>query len=81
MPIMPMVILNSRYIMPRHEFQPRPGTITTRFLSPVPTSGLTVNDIPRLKAQVYTMMKQAVEQNEKELSAKRAYKVLQIKHI
>jgi 1-acyl-sn-glycerol-3-phosphate acyltransferase len=81
MPIMPMVILNSRYIMPRHEFQPRPGTITTRFLSPVPTSGLTVNDIPRLKAQVYTMMKQAVEQNEKELSAKRAYKVLQVKHI
>jgi 1-acyl-sn-glycerol-3-phosphate acyltransferase len=81
MPIMPMVILNSRNIMPRHEFQPRPGTITTKFLSPVSTQGLTLRDIPRLKAQVYGMMKQAVEQNEKEISGRKAKSLLPIKQI
>jgi 1-acyl-sn-glycerol-3-phosphate acyltransferase len=81
MPIMPMVILNSRHIMPRHEFQPRPGTITTRFLSPVYTTGLTIRDIPRLKEQVYHMMKQAIEQSERESSSKEAYKLMQFKHI
>jgi 1-acyl-sn-glycerol-3-phosphate acyltransferase len=80
MPIMPMVILNSRYIMPRHEFQPRPGTITTRFLSPVPTEGLTIQDIPQLKAQVYDMMKQAIEQSGREVSEKSGLRI-PVKHI
>lgn len=79
MPIMPMVILNSRYIMPRHEFQPRPGTITTKFLSPVYTKGLTLKDIPKLKEQVYTMMELAVEQSEREISRKRNFKLMPIK--
>jgi 1-acyl-sn-glycerol-3-phosphate acyltransferase len=74
--IMPMIILNSRHIMPRHEFQPRPGTITTRFLSPVPTKGLTIQDIPQLKRQVYTLMKEAIEQREKETSRNKIFRRL-----
>jgi 1-acyl-sn-glycerol-3-phosphate acyltransferase len=60
-PIMPMVILNSRKIMPREEFQPRPGTITTKFLQEVSTEGLQLKDLPLLKQKVEHMMREAIE--------------------
>ncbi len=74
-PIMPMVILNSRKIMPRHEFQPRPGTITTLFLKPVLTKGLTVEDVPHLKRQVSQIMRKAIEENSKVEIIRRAQKM------
>ncbi len=69
MPVMPMVILNSRKIMPRDEFQPRPGTITTQFLKPVSTKGLTVHDIPQLKMQVAQKMREVIEKSPHEKTA------------
>jgi 1-acyl-sn-glycerol-3-phosphate acyltransferase len=60
-PIMPMVILNSRRLLPRTKFELRPGTITTVFLEPVPVTGLTLRDIPELKEKVYQRMKDAYE--------------------
>jgi 1-acyl-sn-glycerol-3-phosphate acyltransferase len=63
-PIMPMVILNSRKLMPRHEFQPYPGTIYTKFLAPVETKGLKLADLPQLKEKVRNIMKEAIEQAE-----------------
>lgn len=60
-PIMPMVMRNSRRLMPRDRFEIRPGTITTLFLDPVSTAGLTMADVPALKQQVYEKMKEKAE--------------------
>jgi 1-acyl-sn-glycerol-3-phosphate acyltransferase len=60
-PVMPMVILNSRKLMPRDEFQPHPGTITTKFLKPVATHGMKLKDLPALKQTVEQAMREAIE--------------------
>lgn len=75
-PIMPMVILNSRKIMPRAEFQPRPGTITTQFLHEVSTEGLQLKDLPELKQKVESMMREAIEKNESRCAIKKDIKGL-----
>lgn len=64
-PLLPMVILNSRRLMPRQQFQPRPGTITTRFLSPIATTGLKLADLPQLKQKVAALMEEAIQEGEK----------------
>jgi len=61
-PVMPMVMLNSRRLMPRDRFKIRPGTITTLFLDPLCTAGLTMADVPNLKQQVYEKMKEKLEE-------------------
>lgn len=63
-PLLPMVILNSRRLLPRAKFELRPGTITTVFLKPVPVAGLTLRDVPMLKEQVFGMMRDALEEYE-----------------
>ncbi|MBD0257116.1 MAG: 1-acyl-sn-glycerol-3-phosphate acyltransferase [Cytophagales bacterium] len=60
-PIMPMVILNSRRLLPRSPFVLRPGIITTVFLEPVEVAGLTMADVPGLKQRVYDRMREALE--------------------
>ncbi len=60
-PIRPMVILNSRNLLPRVKFELRPGTITTVFLEPVPVAGLTLKDAPKLKETVYQKMKETLD--------------------
>ncbi len=60
-PIRPMVILNSRHLLPRTKFELRPGTITTVFLDPVPVAGLTLQDVPKLKENVYKRMKDTLD--------------------
>jgi len=59
--VLPMVILNSRTLLPRTKFELRPGTITTVFLEPVLVAGLTLQDAPALKEKVYRRMKDALE--------------------
>ncbi len=63
-PILPMVILNSRRLLPRAKFELRPGTITTVFLRPVPVAGLTLRDVPVLKEKVFGLMREALEEYE-----------------
>lgn len=61
-PLMPMVMLNSRNLMPRDEWRIKPGTITTIFLDPVSVKGLTMEDVPALKRNVYELMKAKLEE-------------------
>ncbi len=63
-PMLPMVILNSRKLLPRSRFELRPGTITTVFLDPVPVTGLTLKDIPALKERIHWAMQQVLEEFE-----------------
>ncbi len=61
-PVRPMVMLNSRRLMPRDRVEMRPGTITTIFLQPIPTQGLTLENLPALKKQVYEIIKEKLEE-------------------
>lgn len=64
-PVMPMVMLNSRKLMPRGKPEMRPGTITTIFLDAVPTQGMQMTNLAGLKKQVYEMMKAKLEENQR----------------
>lgn len=70
-PVFPLVILNSRRLLPRKPFVLRPGTITTVFLDPIPTEGLTVKDVPALKQQVADQMKAALEDQDQLLRGRK----------
>jgi 1-acyl-sn-glycerol-3-phosphate acyltransferase len=56
-PIMPGVLFNTGKILPHYKkFWARPMAIRLDFLDPVPTEGLTLNDVASLKERVRTMM-------------------------
>lgn len=55
--IAPMVICNARQLFPRdNPFDIKSGLITCMFSQPVEVNGLTVADLPDLKARVYKIM-------------------------
>jgi 1-acyl-sn-glycerol-3-phosphate acyltransferase len=61
-PIIPVVLINSRYVMPKLSYLlVRPGIIRTYFAEAIPTAGLTKEDIPALKEKVYTIMNDMIE--------------------
>lgn len=56
-PIAPAVIFNTGKILPHNKkFWSRPIPIYIDFLEPVPTEGLTLNDVAALKDKVHAMM-------------------------
>lgn len=59
-PIMPLVITNSKALMPREGFNNKPGIIGVHFLQPQETKGLTMEDLPSLKQKVFDMMWKAL---------------------
>jgi 1-acyl-sn-glycerol-3-phosphate acyltransferase len=64
-PVMPMVMLNSRKLMPRDKPEMHPGTINIIFLDPIPTKGLQMSDVSALKQRVYELMKAKLEENQR----------------
>lgn len=63
-PILPMVLINARQLMPRaHPLQVKPGTITCEFLPPVSVDGLSLDDLPKLKEQVKQLMEKHILAN------------------
>ncbi len=63
-PIVPMVLVNARELMPRKApLLVKPGTITCIFLPPIHVKGLTVLDVETLKATVKEQMAQAILAN------------------
>lgn len=63
-PIVPMVLVNARELMPRKApLLVKPGTITCIFLPPIHVEGLTVLDVETLKATVKEQMAQAILAN------------------
>ncbi len=55
-PVAPMVITGNRRCMPSGTLLFKPGRVGMHLLDPVPTAGLTMEDLPALKAQVYELM-------------------------
>lgn len=62
-PILPMVILNAKNLMPRDGFSNKPGTIKVVFGAVVATKGLTMQELPKLKQKVYTSMEKMILEN------------------
>ncbi len=59
-PILPMVVLNCRTLMPMDTWLVTPGTVGVRFLKPIETTGMTENDIPALKDSVYKLQEEVI---------------------
>ncbi len=56
-PLMPGIIFNTRDILPHNKkFWARPMPIRFHFLEPIPTTGLTLNDVAELKQRVHELM-------------------------
>lgn len=51
-PVIPFVLLGLKGLQPVHSWQLRPGKITLRYLPPIPTKGLTQDDVEMLKEKV-----------------------------
>lgn len=64
-PIVPMVIINSRFVMPRTgQFTIRPGRVTMVVGDPIPVQGLVEKDRARLKEKVYAKMREMILANQ-----------------
>lgn len=56
-PIMPGLIFNTGKILPHNKkIWARPSSIQIHFLKPIPTAGLTIENVPKLKEQVHNVM-------------------------
>ncbi len=55
-PLLPVIMKNSRNLMPPGTFRIKPGTIEVIFEKPTPVEGLTLRDIPALKKSIYQQM-------------------------
>ena len=65
-PIMPGVIFNTGKILPHDKkFWALPMPIRIHFLEPIPTEGLTLEDVPALKARVHNIMSTYYAANQK----------------
>lgn len=60
--IIPFVMINNRKLLPRKDpLKARPGLIATILLPEVSVNGLTMEDVPTLKKQVYDVMQEAIK--------------------
>ena len=60
-PIIPVLIMGTREVMPRGQWLVHPGIVHLHFLDPISTEGLTFADRERLVAQVWTTMANAMQ--------------------
>lgn len=60
-PLAPMVLLNAGKLLHRdHPTHSKPGTLTMVFMPPVPVAGLSLDDLPKLKAEVKQLMEKQI---------------------
>jgi 1-acyl-sn-glycerol-3-phosphate acyltransferase len=60
-PIIPVLIMGTREVMPRGQWLVNPGVVNLHFLDPIQTEGLTFADREQLVAQVWTSMANAMQ--------------------
>ncbi len=63
-PIVPMVITNARHIFPYGSWIIKPGLIKIVMSEPIPTAGMTIRDVIRLKKEVYERMEQLIYEHD-----------------
>ncbi len=64
-PVLPIATLNTRWMMPQAKVtKMRPGTMRQIHLSPIPTKGMTMEDVEGLKNQVYDRIEEVIRQED-----------------
>ncbi len=63
-PILPIIILNAGKIMPPGRVHIQPGKIVVLVGEPIPTVGLTLNDVKDLREKVFAIMSQMIASNQ-----------------
>lgn len=56
LPVAPFVLIGANDLMPNEKLPLRPCTMTAIFADPIPTKGMTEEDVPALQQKVYTIM-------------------------
>ena len=64
-PLIPAILLNTRNLQPVKSVFLRPGRIRLDFLEPIPTLGLTQDDLPAFKASVRKLMYEHIVKEDK----------------
>lgn len=68
-PLMPIVTLNSRWLMPQAKVgKMRPGKITQVYLDPIPTKGMTEADVTGLRERVEQLMEKVLRERDPKLT-------------
>lgn len=78
-PIVPVAISNTSTLLDTSQCLIRPGTIEIKVLDPIPTTGMTRNDVNKLASQVEKVMSEAIEElgySQVDGEEKRQYKPL-----
>jgi 1-acyl-sn-glycerol-3-phosphate acyltransferase len=60
-PILPLVVLNAGKLMPPKRLFLQPGLIRIYVGDPIPTAGMTVNEVPELKEKIRLLMLKILE--------------------
>jgi 1-acyl-sn-glycerol-3-phosphate acyltransferase len=60
-PILPLVVLNAGKLMPPKRLFLQPGLIRIYVGEPIPTAGMTVNEVPELKEKIRLLMLKILE--------------------
>jgi 1-acyl-sn-glycerol-3-phosphate acyltransferase len=68
-PVLPIAIAGTRGAMAKHSFQVGHATAACRVLDPVPTAGLTADDVPDLRDRVRSLIDAARRELQAELQA------------
>ncbi len=63
-PIVPLVMLNTGSLIPAKWNLFKPGRVKCIFLAPIPTAGMTEDNIEKLKSGIYAMMERVVVEND-----------------
>lgn len=66
LPVVPMVLLKTRKLFPNDSILMNHSGLGCHFLEPVPTAGMTEDDIPMLKDKVFTLIEKHVIDNEEQ---------------
>lgn len=64
LPIIPMVLVNARSLLTNNKLPVHPCTITCIYAPPIEIAGLTHDDVPALKEQVYNQIRNMVIEHE-----------------
>ena len=63
--ILPVLLLNVRSLNPVGTFNVQPGKIILEYLPPISVKGLTEDDLPKIKREVFEMMEQKIMEEDR----------------
>ena len=62
-PLLPLVVIGAGKLMPPKKFFIQPGRISIHVLDEIPTEGLTLADVTKLKEKAYQLMEECLRKD------------------